>query len=282
MILKLWTSMILAVLVVLAIAISLGTYLFIQQFFHGYRIEIVSVMDKPAILAEVLGNLKVGEKDFFVYALESSLGRTDADSTARLKELENFLGKYGLNYEIRLESSARTAFCSNSGKYSNAHKAIDIVAACGTPVRAICDGNARKSTGQAGILKDALILDETENCNAPADLSAELEKNRFWYACVKQYGKGGDVKSGDIIGTVDACNENGLDCHLHLSRQIKKEGFAGGVEDADPSFICNYLDSVIDAGRIIAGKGTVDNERVFTLPMVYRDKIINMVIKVEG
>lgn len=272
------------IVAVVVILISVGLYFFAVNILK-FDVSVVSPLNKPFYASEILFHQEIEGRPFLEHVLMASLAHSLQRSNSENvpKATVEFLERYGFdNYLVFANVKSTAANCTTP--FSNSHKAIDLSADCGTPVRALCNGHLERGvSGQSQkILNGGVILDKLKNCEGGADLS----KQRIFYACIEESKKQSrNVRKGDIIGFVKDCDEEkSLGCHLHMQFV---EG-ALGNERQPPAEICNDLQSVLDLGSIILASKNPDElkERSgrivkVTVPLFYKNTVQKLVVMVE-
>ncbi|MFH0832583.1 MAG: M23 family metallopeptidase [Candidatus Aenigmatarchaeota archaeon] len=130
--------------------------------------------------------------------------------------------------------------------FNEKHRAVDITAPCGTPVKAACSGTIEGigpgltgdsvfgGTASGGSM--GLRIYKLENCKDDKNDWSEYE---FDYGCIDFEGreqgafKTRHIEKGEVIGTVGKCKAEADigedDCHVHL---VLRKGKLGGEDSA--------------------------------------------------
>lgn len=283
-VLKPMLSIIIAIVGMVSILIGLGIFLFVQFVLGGAYAEVAGIDDKAYHVSEVLATYPFQNKKILEPVLQAAIIKRLDDKTASEMSttLNDFLGQYDFSYEISLPlSEPEQPKCVTP--YSDKHKAVDISAGCGTPVKAVCGG--RLETIKFGFSSDPVLIGTIRG--ESQGLKIDHDKNCEWPDRISLYGcigitdkKSGPVKKGDIIGYVSTCNaEKEAGCHLHfgIMKSITKR-------EEDPTLICNSnsISSVLGKQvNLLAKKGDFEKDvQEFSIPLLFKDKIERLVVKI--
>jgi len=282
-------SVVVGVVVTLASVIAIVASLVITfvvilslKFFGAGGIEVIGAFNTPYVVANTLTTLEINTRPIIEPVLASSVTNIDPGTTSKISAaIADVLDRYDFPYEVRLEGKLPTSACVRV--FESNHKAVDISAACGTPVKAVCGG--RLSVIQAGTGgdpvfggtafggEDGIQIQHSNNCDV------QLQGFKSYYGCIDILERRGrDVKRGEIIGYVSTCKpEKEQDCHLHFG--ITK----GSLSESQDPHICDKVTAVIDKGAVLARKGKLEESEYTTeasIPLIFKDKSNKLVVMI--
>ena len=273
-------GVVVAVVAVIVIVASLLVYIaaFLFTIFGAGGVEVVNTLNTPYIVANMLATYNADGRPLLESLLEASVAKDPVVMAKISTQINELLKNYDFPYEVRLETgSLSTAFCDV--RYSTKHKAVDISASCGTPVKAVCGG--RLSTLGPGLTGDkvfggkasggsqGLQIEHNNKCDIP-----ELRGYRSFYGCIDILAGPGDVEKDKIIGYVGTCGAEPGGCHLHFG--ITKSE----LDKSEDPKICDKLDTVLEQGtNILAKKGEIEGvEATASVPLLYKNNIEKLLV----
>lgn len=270
------------VAIVAGLAIYVGAVITLKIFGVG-GVEVVNTFNTPYIVANTLITSQVNGKPFLEHILEASVVKNvDAQTMSKISaHTKELLDSYDFSYVVELEG-AETITVACTKQYDSSHKAVDISAGCGTPVKAVCGG--RLETIKIGFSSDPVYIGtlrgNQQGLKIEHDDKCEWPDHTSLYGCIEVLDKKSrNVKKGDIIGYVSTCDaEKEAGCHLHfgmIKGYLRKE--------TDPK-ICdsNKLYTVVEQGtNILARKGAIgDVSAQASIPLIYKNNLRTLVVTI--
>ncbi len=179
----------------------------------------------------------------FVITVPLFLWGLNSRITANIEDNEVKMAAYVIS-EILLnmdENGAASTTRPECIRTFSEHKAVDISASCGTPVKALCDGFIESTYGLGMTQKElnyGVVLSKLKNCDGYSSSPDE----RIFYSCIFASDTSSrNVAKGDTIGFISTCApEEAQGCHLHF--QLVK----GAIDkQKDSDFVCDKLDFIL-------------------------------------
>ncbi len=270
---------------VVVIAAGLVVYLvsvITLKFFGVGGVEIIGAFNKPYIVANTLANSNVDGKPLLDPMLAAAMTKMTPSSLSKFSSyVKDMLDSYDFPYMVSLEGvTLAEAACARG--FSAGHKAADVSASCGAPVRSFCSGQL--STIGPGLSGDPVFggtaSGGSEGLQIEHDDGCELSDYRSLYGCVIiPDRKSRHVVKGEIIGYVSTCGaEKEQGCHLHYA--ITK----GAISAEEDPNICDKINRVVQQGvNVIAAKGDVGESALQTeafIPLIFKDSLRKTVVTI--